>query len=252
MLLGSIAITFGISYSAYWAFNIRNALASSLYRNQALGIGLIAFFGELTFLVLALVFAYDPNSLLKGMVTPLFQLYAVIAVAFELALFYWIDSSILAARRSDPLLRDTFGWRRLRPLFWILLVGLEIFSFVFPGSPLRNGLSSGPSSAGIVLAYSPLLVILVTGVLILPVAARRSGDGTLRRHLIWFALFVAGVFLSSAPNLIQLVSVGQGFSFVPSALPFSFTYLISLIASYFMYRSVKSLAPLNKLSLSES
>ncbi len=246
MLIGSIAITLSISYSAYWAFSIRKALASSLYRRQALGIGLVAFFGELSFVALALVAAYDLNSLLKGLVPPSFQAYGLMVIAFEVALFYWIDSSILAARRSDPLLRDTFSWRRLRPLFWILFLGLEITSIVLPESAFTSG---GLSSTAILLVYLPFIIPVVSGVVILPIAARRSGDATLRRHLIWFAFFVAGVFLSGLPNFLEL-STTQGFS-PANAFPLSLTYLISLIASYFIYRSVKSLAPLNKIPLSD-
>ena len=245
--LGSIAVALGISYSVYWAFSIRSALARSLYRHQALGIGLVGIFGEFSILVAALLFVYDLGSILKGVVTPLFLASGLTVVGFELALFYWIDSSILAARRSDPLLRDTFGWRRLRFLTWILLIVLGIASVALPQSVFQGDFSS----TGVLLGYLPVFVVVLSGAVVLPIAARRSGDATLRKHLAWFALFVAGIFLSNTPNAVQGLSSGQGDLLAPSALSLGLQYLIGLGASYFIYRSVRSLAPLNKLSLSD-
>ncbi|HZW54889.1 MAG TPA: hypothetical protein VFF30_01220 [Nitrososphaerales archaeon] len=98
-------------YAAYWAFSARQALAVRLYRNQSLGIGLIvlAFWASLGS-------GFTPGS------APLQLRVALIQVSFILAvivLFYWIDASLLASRRSDPLLRDTFRWSNLRIPFWI-------------------------------------------------------------------------------------------------------------------------------------
>ncbi len=92
-------------YAAYWAFVIRRALAVRLYRNQALGIGILAIAVALT-QVNATISNYSANY--PGFLTIIFPYFTT------LTLFYWIDTSVQAGRRSDPLLRDTLHWKGLR------------------------------------------------------------------------------------------------------------------------------------------
>src|SRR2546428_11295079 len=95
-------------YSAYWAFALRRVLMQHLYRRQASWVGWMAIYFVVisTFLTLALSFNVNllPINILGGL---------LISSGF-IVLFFWIDSTIRVARRSDPLLRDTLRWSRLR------------------------------------------------------------------------------------------------------------------------------------------
>jgi hypothetical protein len=244
-LIGSIAIILAIGYGVYWAFSIRRALAVPLYRRQALSFGLIGTLGILDFVFLGLLFTYDLSAVVAGVATPIWDAWVITNIGFELMLFYWVDASILTARRTDSLLRNTFGWRRLRLAAWALVIGLNLVQIVLPNSVFRN-----PTSLqGLLVTESPLVVIAATGVSVLPIAARRSGDKTLRRHLIWLGLFVATVFLSGVPSVVTAAVYGLNPTSVVSPLTVAEVYLISLLAAYFGYRSSRSLAPLNRISL---
>src|ERR1700733_5624912 len=105
-VIAAVVALLVLSYGAYWAFEIRRALAIRLYRSQALGIGLLA-------VSVGLAQLYYTGSIFYGW-PPELTFASILFFAF--ALFYWTNTSIRAARLSDPLLRDTFRWTRLRPL----------------------------------------------------------------------------------------------------------------------------------------
>lgn len=109
--------------ASYWAFKFRQILPVRIYRNQALGIGLVAFGWILIFI---------DNILFNGEIFTAYIPFFIINVSVLILLFYFIDASILAGRRSDPLLRDTLHWRKLRIVLWILnfLVGAVIIALV--------------------------------------------------------------------------------------------------------------------------
>jgi hypothetical protein len=110
------------AYTAFWAFNIRRAQTARIYRNQALGMGFVA----LVWIIFSLA-AILPSSIL----TP-----TAGAIGFcfiMLGLFYWVDASIIAARRSDPLLRDTLRWSELRTYLWGLLLVLTSLFVLLTG-----------------------------------------------------------------------------------------------------------------------
>jgi hypothetical protein len=235
LIIGSILTVTAFGYGAYWALGIRRALAVRLYRNQALGVGLIAIGGEFVILFLGLTLTYDLQLLLARKFSLLWYAGSLSLIAFELVVFYYIDASILSSRKSDPLLRDTLGWRRLRILFWALLLCLIVAAVFLPYSSFYTNFSL----IGIELGFSPFFPSLISGAIILPIAAHRSKDPTLRKNLIWFALFVSGVFLSTLP-----------FTFLSNVLQeISGTYVLSLFAAYFLYRSARALVPLTRLSL---
>ena len=177
------------AYAAYWAFAIRRSLAVRLYRNQSLGVGLIAL-GPLVFSLELLVNGDSP----PGPGTPLLDaIYIATGFGLTLLVFYWIDASVLAARRGDPLLRDSFHWRRLRLLLWIVniagvaasSVGVLYAGFgsiVFPLGILSGALVNN-------LWLLPTLATAISGIIVLPTSAFRSRDAAFRTHLKWFALF---------------------------------------------------------------
>ena len=210
-LIGILAFSFLFLYPAFWAFSIRRALAVRLYRNQALGIGLVCVSFAISFL--------DNTGVGYGIAL--------------LVIFYWIDASFLAARRSDPLLRDTLHWSKLRIIFW----ALSIFT-VIPTAIYQILTGNGPSAPGndllgvIFIAF--FILIPASGIGLFAVASRRSGDHALRRHLAWFGLFVLS---QSATITIALFGGGA-------------TYFLGFaVGGFCLYKSARSLVPLNRLSL---
>ena len=205
-------------YAAYWALNIRHALAVNVYRKQALGIGLVAIscailgFGQVLPIVnISFLEGFGPGFLVL------------------LVLFYWIDASMISARRSDPLLRDSLHWSKLRIVLWILIVALMLIGVILlipKGTP--SGLLLGPL---FLVALGLLILVPLSGALSLSVALRRSKDIAFRRHLKWFAVF-AVLFFFVFPLGANIAS-----------------YALIFAAGYSLYRSARSLAPLNKISL---
>jgi hypothetical protein len=241
------------SYSAYWGFSIRRALYVRVYRNQALGIGLVAVSFVVASLGLAALEYIIPGHVNPG---PAATPYVAIEI---LPLFYWIDASMLVARRSDPLLRNTLHWKRLRVVFWagnILSIGIPTSIVALILGPLAwhlvvplpiAGLPSvppPPPPAVIPLILAPFLLTGLAGFLCLPIAVRRSKDANLQRSLRWFAVF--GVSL-----LVELVGVAAEISGPLVGVEYAAPTIFmagNLAGGYFLYKSAKALVPLNKLS----
>jgi hypothetical protein len=231
-VITSIVFILIFGYAAYWAYRIRNALFVRLYRNQALGIFLIAF-------AYTSIFVFFPAFALTSAL-PFFLAWQISILAGNLTLFYVIDSSILVARRSDPLLRNTFNWRKARVPIWTIYIVLEILVQIgiFNGVFYNINL---PEVAGLIILPAPLVLLVVVGGIFLPVSAKRSKDPTIRRQLEWFGLFV----LLSYTGLIitDLIPGGPSFQTVFIGDPFF------IASGYFIYRSARSLVPLNKITL---
>ena len=213
------------SYAAYWAFIIRKALATGLYRKQALWAGTMGlyFVALSTFLTIALSFNLTALSvnILGGL---------LISSGF-VVLFAWIDSTVRVARRSDPLLRDTLRWSRLR--YFIGLVTL--FGAI---SAVLTSINSGFA------LVAPFGGALFFGAIALLISARRSGDTTLRRHLKWMGLAIAMLWLASQLSgvLFRIFPAG---SLASEAI----TYSLVAVGGFCLYRSARSLVPLGHLSL---
>ncbi len=228
-----IVILLEYGYAAYWALNIRRALAVRLYRNQALGIALVALSWASAFFI--------------GIEVPVDGLFFVPAFSALLIMFYWIDASVLAARRSDPLLRDTLHWTQLRFLVWALNIGpLAIFSSVFLylfllNAPLESVLDPSLALIGGILVYTPVLATSISGAIFLPISARKSKNMSLSKHLKWFGLFLL-VFAFGFTVVAPFASND------PVLGPVGFGVAL-LVGGYCLYRSARSLAPLNRLPL---
>ena len=229
ILIGFVVVLSIFSYAAYWAFSIRSVLASRLYRNQALGIGLI---------ILSLGF-----TSLFVIVTQGNQIFIPISWVVTLIIFYWVDASMLAARRTDPLLRDTLRWSKVRFIvLGVNALGIGVTAVV---TLATNNFGHG------ITQYNPNLPTYYLFLLFLPVyatigsaiagpstSARRSGDPALRKHLLWFGisgavtlgLAITGPFLR-VPQLLGIVVV-----------------LFAPAYGYCLYRSAKALVPLNRFS----
>ncbi|MDA4135812.1 MAG: hypothetical protein OK449_02275 [Thaumarchaeota archaeon] len=222
-----------LSYGAYWAIEIRRALAVRLYRSQALGIGLLT-------ISVGLAQLYYTGSIFYGWPP---ELSFASILFFSLALLYWTNTSVGAARKSDPRLRDTLGWTRLRLLLPALIAAAVIYDSANIIYNILNGHAVTATATGfLAITFEiPVLVPIVAAALILPVAALRSRDSVLRKHLLWFGLFA--VFLLV---FIEVLSSG-----LTDPLQIILVQDLGLVlGGYCIYKSAKSLVPLNKLASS--
>lgn len=216
------------AYTAYWAFNIRRALVVRVYRNQALGIGLVA---------LSWILIFFNNIFFGGVLFTEFVAFFAINNLVGLMLFYFIDNAVLAGRRSDPLLRDTLHWQRLRAMLWPLAfvsTGISISLAVY--FQLTTG--SEPQFM-VFVGYLLIYVIEPPSLTALLVTALRSKDPLLRRQLVWFGLFLlmlAFVDFSRVTNLLNGIGIFVGL----------------IVGGYCLYRSARSLAPLNRIPLEKT
>jgi hypothetical protein len=225
------------SYGAYWALTIRKALMNYLYRRQALWVGGVAIYFVAQSAFIALAIFYNATGFYVNLLAAAF-----IALGFA-AIFVWIDSTVLVARRSDPFQRDTLHWSKLRYFIGITsTIGL-FFNVLF------NVIFTNSSTSYILLGSPPLLgfigTILFLGAIALLVSARRSGDMTLRRHLRWFGLGAGLLWVAGQVGSPWARASGD------SILVPIITYSLFAIAAYCLYRSAKSLVPLGRLSLAD-
>jgi len=162
------------------------------------------------------------------------------------AFFYFIDASVLDGRMSDPLLRDTLHWRKIRRWVWVIFATASVvsiyiasyYSVLTGGTVLTGGnVSLFPPWVTFAGAFLYVVVVIGTGLVALPITAIRSRDPHLRRQLAWFAGFAA---------------VLLGFSVVPTSPAYTLAVFVGQFAGAFcLYKSARSLVPMNKLSQSE-
>jgi hypothetical protein len=233
-VIAAVTALLVLSYGAYWAFEIRRALAVRLYRSQALGIGLLA-------ISVGLAQLYYTGSTFYGWPP---ELSFASILFFVLTLFYWTNTSVRASRQSDPLLRDAFRWSRLRLLLLALIIAAVIFDSANILYNILNGLAiTGTATGFLAITFEiPVLVPIVAAALVLPVVGLRSRDPVLRKHLLWFGLFA--VFLLV---FIEVLSS----AFTDPLQTILVQDLGLLLGGYCLYRSARSLVPLNRLSPAE-
>jgi len=241
-LVISVGVIAGFGYVAYLALALRATLGFGLYRKQAVGLALVA----LTILggYLGNYAYYYPTYLLLSF------LGGLLFYAQAFVLLYWVDSSILAARRTDPLVRDVLGWSRVRPFAWTVAVATAVvtlltllwYHLVYPngGAPAAVDTIASLLSG---LFPLPIYIAAAAGVLVLPIAARRSKDATLRTHLLWFFVFV----------VIQLALPGGIGTFLLDPVTAQLVAGIALLLGFYpLYLSAKRLIPLYKFSMDEA
>jgi hypothetical protein len=227
-LIPAVILVLGMwAYAAYWAFNIRRALTVRLYRNQALGVALVVV-AEVVDLV---------AHLLAGV--GVYLEYFVLEAIFTLIVFYFIDASILAGRRSDPLLRNTIRWRSLRLFLWPVMVAMEAV-IISVATYFQVATGTVPSSTlNLVVVLFDLLALASVGAVGILLTALRSKDPRLHAHFTWIAVFVVFLFVPALPgnNIVILPAIVNGAVVVGGLLG----------EGYSLYRSAKALVPLNRL-----
>jgi hypothetical protein len=237
-----------LGYAAYRALQIRGALAIGLYRRQALWTSAVAIFLEFILFLDYLYFFFIPYNTVADFVVSFLQGMSILAI------FAWIDTSTLIARRSDPLLRDSIHWSRLRKPFWVLLpVDYAIALLISISFVLSGGSLAAPSPPAELLLLTVFLIIpFVLGAILLPLSSMRSGDFVLKRHLRWFGLLVVLVLMFGLLYGSVLAS-GGGIGFLDLSKVLlgqaylNFTqYGILVIAGIVLVKTAGSLAPVNR------
>jgi hypothetical protein len=226
----AIGIAIGFVYGAYWAYQIRSALVSPLYRNRALWVGAAGTFFALLVLstVLISTFASTDRSLI------LFQFGLTNFGA--ILVFGWIDSNVRVARRSDPLRRNTLHWTKLRIFIWAILSIAIVGGLVSAFLGDINYLSS-PADLGGAFLESPFTPAAAFGIIAMAVSRRRISDITLKRHIKWLVFFV--LILLIATRLLEHPSSLSTVRFIGE--------LLLACGAYFLYMAARSLSQLDHL-----
>jgi len=226
-LFGIFLATFPIyAFTAYWAFNVRRALSVPMYRKQAGGTGALALTIWASLYLFFVLSRFSDLRLSDGAVVFVFTVPL-------LAFFYFCDVTMSAARRADPLLRDTLGWSKLRIPLWIIVAVSFGIIYVWTGYAilddnliLLNQLNLDVFPSIIMnLSFNYLTLLPFVGIIfVVSAAIRTKWDKVLRRHLIWI--------------VIGLLLLFYGFNInIPG------TYVIVfLLVSYSLYRAARSLA----------
>jgi hypothetical protein len=229
-VLGVIVVA-SYSYGAIWAFRIRKALMTPLFKERARWVGIVAVF----FAVLV-----ASNLLIRAFAETNFYLSFLeycITNAAGIVTFAWIDTTIKMARRSDPLNRNTLKWKQLRYVIWIftfITTAGSLFSVAY--MRLNFFSSTGASGDFVTGAFGWVLF----GFIALVLSYRRSRDPILKQHLKWFGLFLFVLFIADtvlSHNIFVFILADEA---------------LLALGAYFLYRGVKSLAPLSRIPLEQT
>jgi hypothetical protein len=226
------ATVVGYGYVVYACLAIRRTIAGSLYRRQALGLALVAIL-------------YALNSTTSYYNTPS-DIYLLIGlVSFPLPfimIFYWVDASVLAARLTDPLLRDTLHWSRVRFLIWTINISAVVFTFSYFFYQFEIvAVPINPPLFLLAIFLTPAYVSVGSGAIVLLVAVRRTADRTLRRHLEWFGFYLAFIFVFGG-------LIGNGLAIYSVEWSNLVSGAANAAAAFFLYKSARSLIPLYSFS----
>jgi hypothetical protein len=223
-ILSDIAVVAAIIYAAYWAFAIRHALVGHIYRNRALWLGVLG----ILFVIVVLAPTPTGNDVVSDFLNN------APTVSLTVGFLGFVDSTVPIARRSDPLLRNILQWKKIRVVAWAVL------TLVLMLSVYHEILSNNTSSSNVL----GLFVVALIGAPPMLIGARRSKDLILRKSLKWFALallFFLGILLLGIVESILNLSTSS-YAEIPYAA-------VLILVAYALYRSARSLAPINRLSL---
>jgi hypothetical protein len=219
-------------YAAYWAFEIRKALASPLRRNLALWQGAVGV------IVAATTFLTYSNNFVISVILVVFY-----SVAFAV-IFAYLDSIVKVARRSDPLLRNIIHWEKTRYVGWIGVGLIAVFNtstLVLP--------SAQANLAGLLVEIFIPIPFVIGGAGVL-VGSTRIKDPLLKGNLKWLGLTLAFATLTI---IVAIVEALEGFSNydIYYSYPALIAGAVDIVVGYCLYKSARSLAPISHFPLDE-
>ena len=239
-------------YAAYWAFTIRGKLMGRIYRNHALWLGVL---GLLVAVPTKQVIPLTSNN-------PFLNSLAAFYGYFPwplLIIFAFIDSTIPVMRRSDPLLRNILYWRKLRWGLWVVLAFRTVLgvyvSIYFPtcwlaASVACYGVNNSPwleAAFGNSIAWITVMP-LILGAAAFLIGARRSRDMMLRESVKWLGVG----FLVLSPGVVLVLGIERLWNLSVYYTTYSYGavpwQIVIFLFGYALYRSARSLAPLNRLA----
>ncbi|HXZ89527.1 MAG TPA: hypothetical protein VEG61_00565 [Candidatus Dormibacteraeota bacterium] len=256
LICRKIAVTAVGIYGAYWAFAIRQRLVGRLYRNHALWLGVLC--------VLIAMPSTIPSLTNNSFISTLVTIYNNPPLDMLVA-FAFIDSTIPVVRRSDPHLRRLLNWGKVRIVIWsVLALNVAVTTYVSiylptcmtavrTGACIRAALHN-LRLLGLVVGFLASLGWLVSILFLIPAAAalligaKRSMDLVLRESVKWLGL----ALLCVVP--LVLVAVVEGpilhlsyyyTTYSYGAVPWNVSFIL---LGYALYRSARSLVPLNRLA----
>lgn len=241
-------VIFGLT--AYRAFKLRAVLRNKFSRSHALWLVVIAT-AQATVLWTPFPF---PNSLVD-------LVYGILVFGvFPIVIVAWVDGAVRAARRSDPLYRDSLAWTKLRVITYAATLAAAALNFGLFALVTLTGLPVPAFSE--VLVIAPLLPPFLAGAPALLLVARRTRSAIRRTNAKWFALY----YLFQLASIVTYVVTVSGTSdpqllcgCILNFLAFHGIYALGwnvvtvtfVISGYCLYRYVRSLAQLNRLPLSD-
>lgn len=248
-----------LAFGAYRAMRMGRAFVSSLYRSRARWTA-----GAIWLLVVSVLGSLisPPSSTQPALITltpllPLIVLEALPELAllgFLMAIFAFVDRTILVTMDMDFFHRSVFRWPKVRIPFYILLfLGLiEVL-----GNSILGGLPPSQVSRWEIYAVGSIPTVdgawfpLFTSVLLLVafgypaaamvVGARRTSDMTLRKHVRFLGIAIISFFVAEVTVALTTYSLASYpfASLVPDAL--------LIITAYLFYRVAMSLSPLGRV-----
>jgi hypothetical protein len=225
--------TIAFLYGAYWAFEIRKALASPIRRNLALWQGVVgvATAGS-SFLT------YSNNFVISVVIVIYYSIFFPV-------LFAYLDSLVKVARRSDPLLRSIIRWEKTRYVGWVGVALIAVFNVLslFPSAAVAN------LAGELVTIFIPIPFI-VGGAGIF-VGARRIKDPLLKGNLKWAGFVLLLVVLDTVASIVESLAGLTNYQIYYSlwGLP---AFVLTMLAAYCFYKSARSLAPISHFTVEEN
>lgn len=242
-IIGAVASSAIFGCAIYIALGIRRTFSVALYRSQALGVALIALIILANNLSNVILSYFPPNIPSDFLFTNLGSIGLTTFALWFPIFYYWIDYSVLAARKSS--IRDILHWQRVRvflgPLIYVssvILVGFSIFGNGF-SYPAFVAASEGVPPIYVGIAAIILFIGLrLLGIIVLPISAWQTKDPLLRRQIYWLGLFlvlnfVGGAIFGAIGDLFEALLV---------------YYVFLSVQAYALYRSAKSLVPMYSFS----
>jgi hypothetical protein len=247
IIFGPIVIAL-FFYAMYRALKVRRVLSVELYRRQALWAGANGLYWAFLFLfTLSASLLYDSNPQLSTQIVAvniveLGTLYVALILDF-----LWIDSSVNAARRSDPLVRDILSWRHLRIILWFAIFIGIVVSFTFYALPIVNRLNGDPIMG--VLSFwivnSPVFYIVgLSSIVGLIISWSRAKDPILKRHLRWLFLYTIVLFTQGNLSLLIYAPLSQQLLLAVLA---GVLLTVAILNGLALFKTARSLAPISHL-----
>ena len=138
------------------------------------------------------------------------------------------------------------------PTVWELIGHVNGQIGALPENPLADSVNNLLIN-GIYVGFVPKYLVLAVAGIALVVGGLRSMDANFRHSLRWFAGVVVIFLLAALVDTVVVVPFGN--SLAPTTFNVCWAFVLNLIlvpmSFYFIYRSARSLVPLNRIVLTE-